>query len=202
MNELAKITVRTPVGPTEEFVVERIVKQGTVYGPQICISSMDKVNILGNDVITFYGPNLELRAAAFVDDVTGLGGVMTANKLVENCNSMEKLKKMTFNNTLGKTEYLVIIADENSVRTVTAEVKKGPIQRVKEHKLPGTWFDESGNFMINIVKRKQKLQFMISTTKSVGSFKNVGYLAVEARFKLGEAVVLPSFLYNAEAFPS
>ena len=81
-------------------------------------------------------------------------------------------------------------------------MKKRPIQRVKEHKLLGTWFDESGNFMINIVKRKQKLQFMISTTKSVGSFKNVGYLAVEARLKLGEAVVLPSFLYNAEAFPS
>ena len=68
MNEVARIVVKTPLGPTREFMVERIVKQGTVYGPQICISSMDKINLLGNDVVTFYGPNLPIKATAFVDD--------------------------------------------------------------------------------------------------------------------------------------
>ena len=66
----------------------------------------------------------------------------------------------------------------------------------------GTWFDESGAYKINIIKRTEKLQFMIGTAKYVGSTKNVGNLAVEVRLFLGEAVILPSILYNAEAFPS
>ena len=84
--------------------------------------------------------------------------------------------------------------------TVTSEVKKGLIKRVHEHKMLGTWFDETGRFEINIVKRKQKLPFMIGTVKGVGCSPNVGYLAVQVRLKLGEVVILPSFLYNAEAF--
>ena len=202
MNEVAKIVVKTPLGPTEEIRVENIVRQGTVYGPQICIASMDKVNLIGDDIITHYGPNLAIRAVAFIDDVTGAGGITTANNTISNCNILEEKKMMTFNNKDGKTEYVVVIQKEDEVRTVTSEVKRGRIERVQEHKMQGTWFDETGDYMINIHKKKQKLQFMIATAKGVGSPKNVGKLCVETRLKLGEAVILPSILYNAEAFPN
>ena len=52
MNEVARIVVQTSLGPTREIHVEKIVRQGTVYGPQICISSMDKVNLLGTAAVT------------------------------------------------------------------------------------------------------------------------------------------------------
>ena len=200
MNEVARIVVQTPLGPTREIQVERIVKQGTVYGPQICISSMDKINLLGNDIVTQYGPNLLIRAVAYVDDVTGAGGVANANNVIKNCNILEDQKKMTFSNQDGKTEYLVVVNDRATVRTVTAEVKNGPVKRVSEHKLLGTWFDETGQYGINIRKRKIKFQFMIKTAKQMGSPKNMGTLAVQARLKIAEAVIMPSTLYNAEAF--
>ena len=149
MNEVARIVVQTPLGPSREIQVERIVRQGTVYGPQLCISSMDKVNLLGTDVVTYYGPDLPIRAMAFVDDVTGAGGITNSNNVITNCNILENQKKMTFNNQDGKTEYLVIPFDEELVKTVTAQVNRGQIQRITEHKLLGTWFDETGQYSMN-----------------------------------------------------
>ena len=201
MNEVARIIVQTPLGPTREFEVKRIVKQGTVYGPQICISSMDKVNLLGRNVTTFYGPDLEVCAVIFIDDVTGVGGVTSANNVIYNCSILEDQKKITFNNKDGKTEYLVIPSEGDPIRTVTSQVKRGAIQRVGEHKMLGTWFDETGRFAgINIGKRKQKIPLMIGTTKSIGSTRNMGIMAIQARLKLTEAVTLQSISYNAEGF--
>jgi hypothetical protein len=201
LNETAEIVVKTPVGDTESFTLSDIVRQGSVYGPQICISSMDKVNLIGKDVKTYYSPTLEIAAVVFVDDVTGIGEVETANRLIYNCNIMEKKKKMTFNNKEGKTEYMVIGNHDEEVRTVSNQVKKGRINRVKEHKMLGTWWDETGKYMINNRKREERLQFMISTVKSQANPRNVGIYTVEARLNLADIVVIPSILYNAEAFP-
>ena len=165
MNEVARIVVKTPLGPTEEIVVENIVRQGTVYGPQICISSMDKITTIGDEVVTHYVPELPIRAVTFIDDVTGAGGITTAYNTIYNCDILEEKKMMTFNNKGGKTEYLVVVQEEDEVMTLTAEVKRGKVERVAEHKMLGTWFDETGEYMINITKKKQKLQFMISTAK-------------------------------------
>ena len=200
MNEMARIVVQTPLGPTRVLEVKRIVKQGTVYGPQICISSMDKVNLLGRNVTTFYGPDLEICAVTYVDDVTGVGGVTNANNVIYNCSILEDQKKMTFSNKDGKTEYLVVPSKDDPVRTVTAQVRRGAIKRVPEHNMLGTWFDETGKFGVNIVKRRQKFQFMIGTAKGVASTKNMGILAIEGRLKIAEIVIMPSLLYNAEAF--
>ena len=201
LNEKATVVVKTPVGDTEPFTLEDIVRQGSVYGPQICISSMDKVNLMGKDVVTHYGPNLPIKAVAFIDDVSGAGGGRVADNLIYNCNIMEERKKMTFNNTNQKTEYMVIAENkEEEIHTVTSKVKKGGIQRVAEHKLVGTWFGETGEYGINIRKKNEKLQFMISTTKNEAHPKNMGNLAVDARLKLAEIVVVHSILYNAEAY--
>merc|ERR1712096_574557 len=82
LNEKAEIVVKTTVGDTEPFHLSDIVRQGSVYGPQICIATMDKINLLGKDVTTYYGPNLPLEAVVFVDDVTGMGSVNGANRLI------------------------------------------------------------------------------------------------------------------------
>ena len=202
MNEYAEIVVKTPVGDTEPFCIEDIVRQGTVYGPQICIASMDKINIIGKDLTTYYGPNLVLEASIFIDDVTGMGGVSVANKLIYNCNIMEEKKKMTFNNREGKTEYMIIGKGRDEIRSVTTTVKKGHIPRVKEHKLVGSWINEEGRYGINIGKRTEKLQYMISSIKRRASPKKIGVYAVEARLRLAEVVIIPSILHNAEGFPT
>ena len=120
---------------------------------------------------------------------------------------------MLFNNKREKTEYLVITGNKNRNKNgklkqqydlpiVTNTVKKGAIERVAEHKLVGSWFDESGSYGININKRKEKLGFMISTTNREGHPNNVGRYAVDARLKLAETVVITSQLNCVEGFPS
>ena len=64
----------------------------------------------------------------------------------------------------------------------------------------GTWYDESGDYRINITKRTETLQFMIATVKYHAHPKNIGVYATQARLNLAEVVVIPSILYNAEAY--
>ena len=201
LNERAEVVVKTPVGDTEPFHLTDIVRQGSVYGPQICVASMDKINKMGKDIGTYYSPDLIIRAGIYIDDVTAGGGVNTANSTVYNCSLMEEKKKMSFNNKPGKTEYMVIGRFKEEVKTVNNEVRKGLINRVKEHKMLGTWVDESGKYEININKKKEKLPYMISTTKKDASPKTVGIYTVESRLKLAETVIIPSILNDIEGFP-
>ena len=200
LNEKANIVVKTPVGDTDPFTMTDIVRQGSVYGPQICIASMDKINSIGRDAGTHYGPDLLIRAVVFVDDVSGMGKIKMANNLIYNCSLMEERKKMTFNNKQGKTEYMVIGKFDEEVRTISKKVKKGIINRVKEHKMLGTWFDETGDYEINISKRKEKIPFMVGTVKKQANPKTVGVYTVAARLNLAEIVIIKSIIYNIEAF--
>ena len=108
---------------------------------------------------------------------------------------------MTFNNSNGKTEYVVIKGTKKKLNRdgmITEGVKRGEIERNTKHKTLGMWIDETGTFGINIKKRKEKLSHMIETIKAIASTKNMGILAMEARFKLSESIILPSILYNVE----
>ena len=84
---------------------------------------------------------------------------------------------------------------------MTEEVKNGPFKEVKEHRLLGTWIDKTGRFLINIIKRKEKLPYMIGSTKRIANSTTMGKLAISARLNMVETVLVPSFLYNIEAFP-
>ena len=162
---------------------------------------MSRVNDTGRDVVTFYGPTLVLRATQFVDDVTGAGSPRAINNTIYNCNILEESKKMTFNNGNGKTEY-TITNPSKKTEAITSEVKKGKIERSKEHKALGMWIDERGTFMINIEKMKGKVPHMIQTVRAIGSSGNLGYLAIEARMKLVNTVIMPSILYSIEVVPN
>ena len=97
---------------------------------------------------------------------------------------------------------MVIGSMRSEIQSVTSRVKSGGIERVKEHIALGTWYDESGEYGINTRKKKEKLPFMIHTTRREANPQNVGVYAIDARLKLAETVVIPSVLYNAEAFPT
>ena len=200
LNKKAEVIVRTPVGDTEPFTLHNIVRQGTVYGPQICAASMDKINIIGKDIVTYYSPELPIRAGVFVDDVNGAGEVTVANNVIYNCGLLEDRKKMTFSVKNGKTEYMVIGPKKVGIESLTNEVKSGRVERVIEHKTLGMWLDESGDYGINIIKKKEKLPYMIHTTRREANPQNIGVFAVEARLQLAEVVVIPSILYSSEAF--
>ena len=54
---------------------------------------------------------------------------------------------------------------------------------------------------LTVKKRKENLQYIISFIKRQASPRSIGIYTVEARLVLAEAVIIPSILYNVEAFP-
>ena len=201
MNEEARIIIHTPVGDTEEIICENIVRQGTVYGPQLCGVSMARVNGIGRDIVTMYGPNLIIRSTQFVDDVSSAGSPRAVSNTIYNCSLLEDTKKMTFNNKDGKTEYTIVHPTRED-DTITNCVKSGQIMRVPEHKAVGVWIDERGTYMVNIEKNLKRMPHMVATVKAQASAENMGKLAVQARLKLVNAVVTLSLLYGVENIPT
>jgi hypothetical protein len=201
LNSKAIITVDTPVGKTDEFEVENIVKQGTVYAVDICGAVMANVNKTGHSIKTMYGPDLEIGALAFVDDVVSAGNSEASNNTIRSCNMMERKKKITFNTDTGKSAVMKTNKKTHN-NSITGQVSKGHFEEVKEYKLLGVWVDETGRYMVNIRKNKKRLQFMINNVKTFANQTNMGILAMSGRIKMVETVVMPALLHGVEAFPS
>ena len=199
LNELAEATVKTPIGSTEEIILNNTVRQGTVNGPPICAATMDTVNSIGYDSITHYGPHLIIKTLAYVDDLGSAGGAETANSMIMNCNIMEERKKIKFNTDKGKSAYLTIHEKKGS-GVITATVEKGEFQEVEEYKYLGVWLDKTGQYKINIFKKKEKIPYMISSTKRIASTQKMGKLSTQARLKMMNSILVMSILYNVEAF--
>ena len=201
LNSKAKITIDTPVGMTEEFEIENIVKQGTVYAVDICGAVTDNINKTGYGVITMYGPDLVINALAFVDDIVSAGSPLASNNTIQSCNMMEEKKKITFNTDHGKSA----VMKSNKKRynnSITKEVKKGSFEEVKEYKLLGVWVDETGRYMINTKKNRKRERFMTNNVKSFANQHNMGQLAICGRLKMLDAVVMKALLHGVEAYPT
>jgi hypothetical protein len=203
MNERSAVTIRTPVGETNPINLTNIVRQGTVSGPDICCSSTSTVNHMGRKLVTFYGPDIEIGAPVFVDDINTASDVTTANDLVYNCSLLEERKKMNVNTEPDKSAYLPIRGRNNEPEEeLTEMVKNGWIKKVKEYKLLGTWMNEEGNYFNQVEKMTKKVPLMSITTKQIGNPREIGKYAMTARLKLIDRVCMLGILHGAEAVPN
>ena len=201
MNKTAQITVDTPVGTTEEFVVKNIVKQGTVYASDICGASMACINNMGYGIRTMYGPDLQIGALAFVDDVVSAGTTTVSNNTIQACNMMEEKKLITFNTDSGKSAVMKI-GKKRYNKSITSQVKRGEFERVNKYKLLGAWVDDKAKYMINIKENQKRIKFMINSTRGFANENNMGELATEGRIHLIETAIIQAILHGSEGFPS
>ena len=139
MNENPVVTIRTPVGETNPIHMNNIVRQGTVSGPDICCTSTSSVNHMGRKLVTFYGPQIEIGAPVFVDDINIASDITTANDLIYNCSLLEERKKMRVNTEPEKSAYLPIICKGRPEGKLSEKVMNGYIQKVEKYKLLGTY---------------------------------------------------------------
>ena len=75
MNQKAKVIIDTPAGITDEFEIQEIVKQGTVWGPKLCCAQTDDINQYGHQNTSIGTTTLNSRI--FVDDMAGMGRQQT-----------------------------------------------------------------------------------------------------------------------------
>ena len=106
MNKNIQVVIDTPVGRTEVFNTEDVVKQGTIFASQLCCSSTGKVNSLSCQYSTPLGPEIKIQAMVYVDDIAGAGDKNVISGVAANLNEMEKRKGFTFGTS--KTNYMII----------------------------------------------------------------------------------------------
>ena len=200
MNKKSKVIIETPVGRTKSQEINNTVKQGTIFGPEICGKVTGRVNDINEKVITPYGPRIEIQCLVYLDDISSGGDKEEAEKTIRNCHSLETFKKATVR--LDKSGYVIVKGKKNEKNDeLISEVKNGKIQQKTEAKYLGTWFDETGKYAVNLEKNKGKMERAIKKVEEMASAKRVGKLATELRLELYEKVISPSLLYNIQVWP-
>ena len=58
MNNESQIVIETPVGMTDSITVHDIVKQCTIFGPELCSVATEKIHGIGEDISTHIAQSL------------------------------------------------------------------------------------------------------------------------------------------------
>ena len=106
MNVKVNAVVETPVGITEPFELNEIVRQGTVSAVDLCGVSTDKINKLKSWKTPLIASGVEVKHPVYVDDLLGMGTAEMINEMEPKMRFLEEAKKFIFNNEKGKTEIM------------------------------------------------------------------------------------------------
>ena len=203
MNLKVKAVVETPVGRTEAFELNEIVRQGTVCAVDMCGVSTDKINRVKDWQAPIEASSVEIKHPVYVDDMIGMGTPKHIEEMEPKMKYLEETKKYVYNNDKGKTEILEMPfsgrAVEQRERPIVG-VGKGEIGYTDKYKCLGDQYDETGRNSSKIVKKMEKTQFIAAEVKRQGSYERVGIADTDVRFLLIESVVKPTLLFNTETW--
>ena len=200
MNKKAQITVATPCGETEEFEVENIVKQGTIFGPLLCCCNTAKITTIGENAMTVVSPEVSIGPLTYVDDITVAGSAPIVEAGGKKLAIMEEEKKYTFNTE--KTNYMIIKTGKKSEvkKELEMNVKKGKIERTKRYKVLGNWIDEGADLKEQIQEIDKNSWALINEARRIAKDELLGMLSTEAALLMYERTLAPTILNNLECW--
>ena len=199
LNEEAKIVIKTPLGQTKEIDQSRIVKQGTIYGPQLCCSSTARVNELKKKTVAVISPTNAVETLIYVDDINATGSIQMIERAGENLRQMEIEKKFTFN--LDKTNYMIVRGNrKKKVEKPEINLGKGKVTEVNEYKYLGNWMTTTGTVERQITEVEGRMKGMVQEAIKITSEERLGGFSTEARLLLYEKTMIPVITYNLEVW--
>ena len=198
MNRKAKIVVETPIGRTEEFSVDEIVKQGTVWGPKLCCSQTDEINKYGSMITTMGTTKTDCRI--FVDDMAGIGRYKVSQQMISACQFFEKYKKYSFSDTKSMVMKMNTNSKTKKVERKPLQISKGVIKETIEYKYLGDTITSDGKMKRSIEEKSKKVKMMTSKVKKWTHEAEVGDMAIEIRFLLYDTMIMPTILSNTETW--
>ena len=172
LNEKCNVKVKTPVGDTDRFELNRIEMQGTVPAPLKCAVQIDT---LGRDMYMYstglyqYRDACSVPALGMIDDIAGVSDC-SANSVILNSiiNSKIESKKLEFN--LKKCVNMHFGPDKENCQTL--KIHKTAMLTADEQKYLGDTISSSGYNDVNIKERCKIGKGAISQIKSVLSDSN------------------------------
>ena len=105
INKTTEITKDTTTSSIESMKITEVVKQGSIFGPNIYCAAAAKVNDIGEKVFYRYG-KIEISIAVCMDHISVTGGAEDVRKGIKKQARMEVKNKIKY--ILSKTKYMVV----------------------------------------------------------------------------------------------
>ena len=197
MNLTAKIKIKTPYGISNTIVCPRIVKQGTVLGPDLCSSSTAEVSDekVGGG---FSVGGMETKTLTYVDDTSdvnwGINDTVSSHGQVV---FFSKKKRQSLN---YKKCLLLMLNRKPSDSVPTLMVDGHAIQAVSEAKCLGDVVSDKGNNKALVLDRAKRGNTVLISSLSICSEVTVGKHSLEMMLLLNKTVFLQSVLHNSAAW--
>ena len=197
MNKKATIQVKTPIGMTDKFTRETIVKQGTVAGPPMCSTSTAEF-VAMNKVRGFPIGGTSISSMILVDDVLNAnscpGDVITSHDNMEN---FSMLKRAPLN---GSKCYVLPVNTKHPFTIPCLKHGNLNLDVVEKVLYLGNMFNRKGDNKDKIKDRVQKSKTCMIESFSVCSEITLGIYTIQSLLLAHNMIFIPTMLYGAQTW--
>ena len=202
MNEKCKVKVKTPVGGTERFELNRIEMQGTVPAPLKCAVQMDTLGrycYTNSTGLYQYKDVCSVPALGMIDDIAGASQCNENSVLLNSLiNAKIESKKLEFN--LKKCVNMHIGPNKENCQQL--KVHDTDMLTAVTQTYLGDTICSSGYNTVNVNERCKTGHKAISQIKSLLNDANFGKFSVQTGLLLRDSTFVSKVLLNSEVWHS
>ena len=211
MNQLVDLFVKTPVGDSEIFTLEKIEQQGTGLGPIKCSNQMDSISreMLRDGVDMFKFRNaVTIPPLGMIDDLGAIAKCGPQSIILNaTINAKINMKRLEFNKSkcvkLHVSKESRKSCTESNARNVKCaflDVQNSEMRMSGEEKYIGDVISSNGSNDANISRRRSIGIGALSQIFSILNEISYGYQYKEIRLVLRESTLLGKILLSAESW--
>ena len=197
LNETAEIVVKTPVGNTTEFIVIKIVKQGTVIGPLLCSASTAECCVEHRSGGSSIG-STSIGSLAYVDDILDISDEVSeaedAHQTVLNFTSKKRLELS------GGKCHIVVINAKKRTEIPKLKVNGELITTESSAKYLGDIINSKGTMSDLVDDRVKKGNASVVNIFSIVQDVTFGAYTMESTLLLHNSLFLSSVLFNSQSW--
>ena len=195
MNEKAEIVVQSPCGRTEPFITNRIVKQGTVMGPQLCKVSTAEY---GSETPGYQLGMVNIKPPVFVDDILNiLGNIGDMSDAHRKAVLFSLRKRIKFG--VLKCIMMIINGKKKDICPVL-EIDGHILAKENKAKYVGDFFNEKGTNSDLIEDRVKKGKGKMIEVLALCEESGLGRYTVRSMFVLYEAMFIQMLIFNGQSW--
>lgn len=195
MNEECEVVVQSPCGRTEPFQINRIVKQGTVIGPQLCKVSTAEY---GGDTPGYQLGSVNIKPPIFVDDILNiLGNIADMSEAHRKAVLFSLRKRINFG--VLKCIVMIVNAKKSSVPPVL-EIDGHVLAQEEKAKYVGDFFNRQGTNVDLIEDRIKKGKGKMISLLALCEESGLGRYTVSSMIVLYQMVFIPMLISNCQGW--
>ena len=201
LDEVANVIVKTPLGPTDEFTLDKLIMQGSVFGP---IKATTQIGTLGSDCENYnqgmflYKNVLNIVPLSFIDDCLGFS--YCGAKTVE-LNAIMNTKITSKKLRLSQEKCNHMHFSKSSSRCYTnLKVENADMKKTTESSYLGDLLNTNGSVDATIEQRRQKGVGICSQITGIVNGLSLGNFYFKIAFFLRESMLINGILTNSEVW--